>query len=142
MFSSKCSAASLLLTAFTVLATGCATAPAGHANFTIASTKTYGAKDGATVITHVDRKTCMHNLLLVFAWGDSPDHEYLLKSILEETGGDAITNASLNFTSIPLILYNQSCVQVEGDVVRFAKEAPAAPKPADAPQNGPEKEES
>jgi hypothetical protein len=131
--------------------TGCATSAAGHANFSLASTRVYGAKDGVTVIKHVDREMCSENAVLLFFWGDAPDHEYLIKTILEETGGDAITNASLTFTALPLILYNENCVEVEGDVVRFPKAqsgssgAPAgAPgdAPASPPTNPPTKEDS
>jgi hypothetical protein len=130
----------LVLFACSLLSTGCATAAAGHANFSLASTKVYsGEKDGVTVLKHVDREVCQENAVLLFFWGDEPDHEYLIKSILDETGGDAITNASLNFTSLPLILYNRNCAEVEGDVVRFSKPAAAAPAPVSAP---PTKEES
>jgi hypothetical protein len=117
------------------LSTGCATSAAGHANFSLASTKVYGEKDGVTVLKHVDEERCAENAVLLFFWGDNPDHEYLIKTILDETGGDAITNASLTFTSLPLILYNRNCAEVEGDVVRFAK--PAAAAPASPPVTAP-----
>jgi len=100
---------------------GCATGPGGHASFTVASVRNYTAADGVELVAHVDRSICNHNLLLLFGWGEAADHEYLVKSILDETGGDAITNAELKFTSIPAILYNQSCASVSGDVVRFSR---------------------
>lgn len=102
------------------LAQGCATAPAGHANFTVASLHNYNAADGVELVRHVERTMCSHNVLFFFWWGDLPDHEFLVKSLLEETGGDAITNADLSFRALPLILYNQNCATVSGDVVRFA----------------------
>ena len=140
-------AALFALLACGVLSTGCATAAAGHANFSIASTKVYGPKDGVEVLKHVDREMCIENAVLLFFWGDAPDHEYLIKTILEETGGDAITNASLSYTSLPLILYNRNCVEVEGDVVRFSK-ATSAPSgappeaPTSPPTGSPSKEDS
>jgi hypothetical protein len=128
----------LVLLASSLLASGCATSAAGHANFSLASTKVYNEKDGVTVLKHVDQARCQENAVLLFFWGDAPDHEYLIKTILEETGGDAITNASLTFTSLPLILYNRSCAVVEGDVVRFSKPGPA---PGAAPVTAPSTKE-
>ena len=130
----------LVLLACSLLASGCATAAAGHANFSLASTKVYNEKDGVTILKHVDQERCQENAVLLFFWGDAPDHEYLIKTILEETGGDAITNASLTFTSLPLILYNRRCAEVEGDVVRFSKPGPGpGPAPVTTP---PTKEDS
>lgn len=126
---------------------GCATAAAGHANFSMASTKVYGPKDGVELLKHVDREMCIEDAVLLFVWGDAPDHEYLIKTILEETGGDAITNASLSYTSLPLILYNRRCVEVEGDIVRFSKAGgtpsePSSSPPSSPPTGTPSKEDS
>jgi hypothetical protein len=131
-------AALLAVLACGAASTGCATSAAGHANFSLASTRVYGAKDGVTVLKHVDREMCSENAVLLFFWGDEPDHEYLIKTILDETGGDAITNASLTFTALPLILYNRNCVEVEGDVVRFPKaESGSSGAPSDVPSSPP-----
>jgi hypothetical protein len=128
----------LAVLACSAASTGCATSAAGHANFSLASTRVYGAKDGVTVIKHVDREMCSENAVFLFFWGDAPDHEYLIKTILDETGGDAITDASLTYTALPLILYNENCVEVEGDVVRFPKaESSPSSAPSDAPASPP-----
>jgi hypothetical protein len=125
------------------VSTGCATAAAGHANFSIASTKVYGPKDGVEVLKHVDQEMCIQSAVLLFIWGDAPDHEYLIKTILEETGGDAITNASLSYTALPLLLYTRNCVEVEGDVVRFSHAESTPPGPPSSPPTGsPSKEDS
>jgi hypothetical protein len=101
------------------LLAGCATTPSGDANFSFASYRNYTKADGVEFVKHVERSMCSHAVLLLFGWGESPDHEYLIKTILEETGGDAITNAELEFSSLPLIVYMESCATVRGDVVRF-----------------------
>lgn len=97
---------------------GCASGPAGTASFSVVSKKMVN-RDRAEVVTYLDVKMCTRNVLLVFAWGEQPNHEYLLRTALDEHDADALTNARLDFTSLPLLFYNESCARLRGDVVRL-----------------------
>lgn len=109
----KCVAACL-----TLGLAGCATGPAGTASFSVVSKKMV-SRDRAEVVAQLDVKMCTHNVLVVFAWGEQPNHEYLLRTALDEHHADALTNAHLDFTALPLLLYNQNCARLRGDLVRF-----------------------
>lgn len=105
---------------------GCASGPAGTASFSAVSKKLVGPDEGE-VVAYLDTKMCTHNALIVFAWGEQPNHEYLVRTALDEYDADVITNAQLDFTALPLVLYNENCARVRGDVVRLR---PAAGEPA------------
>lgn len=92
---------------------------------------------GFEKVADVDEKRCTHVVLFFWAWGEDPNHEALVTDILEKNNGDAIVNAELTFFYIPAILYNQSCAEVKGTVVR--RTSGSAPPAAEA---APEKEAS
>jgi|GEM_PF-2743612 len=97
---------------------GCAQGPAGTASFSAVSKKIMDSKR-VEVVGELDVSMCSHNALLVVAWGEQPNHEYLLRTALDEHDADALTNARLDFTSLPLLLYNQNCARLRGDLVRL-----------------------
>jgi len=104
--------------ALLLLLGGCAQGPAGTASFSAVSKKIMDSKR-VEVVGELDVSMCSHNALLVVAWGEQPNHEYLLRTALDEHDADALTNARLDFTSLPLLLYNQNCARLRGDLVRL-----------------------
>jgi hypothetical protein len=110
--------------ALLLLVGGCAQGPAGTASFSAVSKKIMDSKR-VEVVAELDVSMCSHNALIVVAWGEQPNHEYLLRTALDEHDADALTNARLDFTSLPLLLYNQSCARLRGDLVRLTPGADA-----------------
>jgi len=119
------------------LLVGCAPGMGGRASFPVVSKAK--APAGFEKVADVDEKRCRYNVLFFWSWGEDENHEALVSEILEKNKGDAIVDAELTFFYIPAILYNQSCAEVKGTVVRRSSgSAPAEP----AAEAAPEKEAS
>jgi len=95
---------------------GCAPGIGGRASFPVVSKAKI--PDGFEKVAQVDESRCTHVVLFFWAWGEDANHEALVTDILEKYKGDAIAEAELTFFYIPAILYNQSCAEVKGTVVR------------------------
>jgi len=111
---------------------GCAQGPAGTASFTVVSKKLMDS-ERSTVVEYLDVKMCTRSAFIFVTWGDTPNHEFLLRKALDEHHADALTNAHLDFTSLPLLLYNESCVRLRGDLVRLNPSAGGTPAAETAP---------
>jgi len=97
-------------------ATGCAPGIGGRASFPVLSTAKI--PPNFEKVADVEEERCTHIVLFFWAWGEDENHEALVTDVLEKHKGDAIINAELTFTSIPAILYNQTCAVLKGTVVR------------------------
>jgi hypothetical protein len=95
---------------------GCAPGIGGRASFPVLSTAKI--PPNFEKVADVEEQRCTHIVLFFWAWGEDENHEALVTDVLEKHQGDALINAELTFTSIPALVYNQTCAVLKGTVVR------------------------
>ena len=106
-----------LLVAFTLLLGGCRTR---HGSLTMLSTTSIPL-EFEVIHDHVVGRDCSHDFFYLFRFGmRSPTFDGALDdAIAQVNGADALSDVAIYLDRIVTIVYNRSCIRVEGRAIRI-----------------------
>lgn len=75
---------------------------------------------------------CLKNALFV-AWGESGSFEGIVSDILDDKHAELLVDVTLKYTSIPAVVYRETCATVTGQPMKFKPPPPPPPPPPPEP---------